>query len=114
MTHRGKDLSRREFVKLGGSVAASLRFGGIRLAARVAKVADVIVVGAGSFGCNTAWHLHQKGLSVLVVEAAAAPATFTTHGAAGFVSSWSAVHVKEWGQNEWYLQRYGIDFYTRL
>jgi glycine/D-amino acid oxidase-like deaminating enzyme len=114
MSRRGKDLPRREFVKPGGSLAASLGFGGIRLAAAGAKVADVIVVGAGSFGCNTAWHLRQKGLSVLVVEVVEAPATFTTHRAAGFVSSWSAVHVKEWGQNECYRQRYGIDFYTRL
>ena len=114
MSRRGKDPSRREFVKLGGSLAASLGFGGIRLAATGSKVGDVIVIGSGSFGCNTAWHLREKGLSVLVVESAEAPATFTTHGAAGFVSSWSAVHVKEWGRNEWYLQRYGIDFYTRL
>jgi sarcosine oxidase, subunit beta len=109
-----RHISRRSFVRLGSGIAGSLAFGGIRLAAAGSKIADVIVIGAGSFGCNTAWHLREIGLSVLIVEAAKAPATFTTHGAAGFVSSWSSVHVEQWGQNEWYLQRYGIDFYTRL
>jgi glycine/D-amino acid oxidase-like deaminating enzyme len=114
MTSSKKDISRRTFVRLGSGMAASLAFGEIPLAAAGPKIADVIVIGAGSFGCNTAWHLREMGLSVVVVEAAKAPATFTTHGAAGFVSSWSSVHVEQWGQNEWYLQRYGIDFYTRL
>jgi sarcosine oxidase subunit beta len=114
MTFRHEPISRRKFVKSSGALAASLAFGGIRLKPSGTRLADVIVVGAGSFGCNTAWHLREKGLSVLVVESSKAPALLTTQGAAGFVSLWSSVHVEPWGQNEWYLQRYGIDFYTRL
>lgn len=114
MSGNQREFSRRSFVKYGGGLAASLAMGRICLKAAGPKAADVIVIGAGSFGCNTAWHLREKGLSVLVVEAAKGPAQFTTQGAAGFVSSWSTVHVREWGQIEWYLQRYGIDFYTRL
>jgi len=113
MTHRRR-VSRRQFVKLGGRATATLALSELSVRAAGPQDADVIVVGAGSFGCNTAWHLHEKGVSVLVLEAASSPASQTTKSAAGFVSSWSAVHVKEWGQNEWYLQRYGIEFYARL
>jgi len=43
-------------VKLGGTLTAFLVFGGIQLVSAEAKAADVIVIGTGSFGCNTAWH----------------------------------------------------------
>jgi glycine/D-amino acid oxidase-like deaminating enzyme len=115
MTENSRKVSRRGFVKAGGTLlAGSLASLSISVAKAGPGTADVIVIGAGSFGCNTAWHLSQKGLDVLVLDSAAAPASFTTRGAAGFVSSWSTVHVKQWGKNEWFLQRYGIDFYTRL
>jgi len=75
---------------------------------------DVIVIGSGSFGCGTAWHLRERGLEVLVLDAAEGPATQASRAAAGFVSSWSVVHEPAWGRIEWEMQRYGIDFYTRL
>jgi sarcosine oxidase subunit beta len=110
-----KKVSRRSFVRLGGTLfAGSLLPSNVSIASAGPRTAQVIVIGAGSFGCNTAWHLRQKGLDVLVLESAVGPATFTTKSAAGFVSSWSTVHVREWGKNEWFLQRYGIDFYTSL
>ena len=44
---------------------------------------DVVVVGAGVVGCNTAWHLRQRGLRVTVVEARSTAAAQATNGAAG-------------------------------
>ena len=76
--------------------------------------ADVIVVGAGAFGCNAAWHLRRRGLEVLVVEAVDRPATQATGAAAGFVAQFSSVHHSEWGEVEWGMQRYGIGFYSDL
>jgi len=79
-----------------------------------ADVPDAIVIGAGSLGCNTAWHLRQRGLNVLVLEAKEAAASQSTNGAAGFVASWSEIHASNWKKTAWEMQRYGIDFYTRL
>lgn len=59
--------------------------------------ADVIVVGAGAFGCNAAWQLRGRGLEVLVVDAVDRPATQATGAAAGFVGLFSTVHHSEWG-----------------
>ncbi len=78
------------------------------------READVIVVGAGALGCHAAHHLRQRGLDVLVLEAAAGPARQTTRAAAGFVASFSCVHRPEWGAVEWQMQQYGIEFYSRL
>jgi len=76
--------------------------------------ADVIIVGAGAFGCNAAWHLRRRGLEVLVVDAVDQPATQATGAAAGFVAQFSIIHHSEWGQAEWGMQRYGIEFYSDL
>lgn len=76
--------------------------------------ADVIVVGAGALGCNAAWHLQEAGLDVLVIDAEDGPAHQTTRAAAGFVSRWSAVHIRPWDSTHWQMENYGIDFYTRL
>ena len=46
---------------------------------------DVIVVGAGLAGLGTAWHLGQRGLRVLVLEAADQPSTEATAQNAGMV-----------------------------
>jgi sarcosine oxidase, subunit beta len=112
-------LSRRKV--LAGMVTAPVIFAGsgefFQVAAAAESAADspdVIVIGAGAIGCSTAWHLRQRGLNVLVVEAQATPASQSTGGAAGFVSLWSGVHADFWKQTEWELQRYGIDFYTQL
>ena len=75
---------------------------------------DAIVIGAGSIGCNTAWHLRQRGLRVLVLNAQEMPASQSTNGAAGFVASWSVIHIGNWKKTEWEMQRYGIDFYSQL
>lgn len=124
-----KHISRRKFVKLAGGATAVLaagkspdavwlgQWGHAKDALRSGgddQAAEVIVVGAGAFGCSTAWHLARKGISVLVLEATSEPASQTTRGGAGFVASWSSVHVKEWGKTEWQMQRYGIDFYAQL
>src|SRR5690242_3051055 len=112
-------LSRRKV--LAGMVASPVIFAGggnfISVAAGAENSADspdAIVIGAGAIGCNTAWHLRQRGLKVLVVEAQATAASQSTGGAAGFVSLWSGVHAEFWKKTEWELQRYGIDFYTQL
>lgn len=75
---------------------------------------DVIVIGAGAIGCATAWHLHQQGLSVQVLEAQPQPATQTTRAAAGFVCLWSEINNVTWHEPEHAMQRYGIDFYRQL
>src|SRR5690349_15612253 len=73
---------------------------------RSADSLDAIVIGAGAIGCNTAWHLRQRGLNVLVLEAQGAPASQSTNGAAGFVSAWSVIHIGAWKKTEWEMQRY--------
>jgi sarcosine oxidase, subunit beta len=75
---------------------------------------DIIVIGAGVTGCCLAWHLHQSGLKVQVLEAQRQPATQTTGAAAGFVAHWSYINNPTWHQNEWAMQRYGIEFYRQL
>ena len=99
---------RRRVLKFGAGAAAWLAFG------RSVNKADAIVIGAGASGCNVAWHLRQKGLSVLVLEATSGPATQASKNAAGFVAHWSAVHVANWGKNEWEMQHYGIKFCARM
>lgn len=76
--------------------------------------ADAIVIGAGAFGCNAAWHLAKRGQRVVLLEAEEAPATQASRAAAGFISSWSIVHQPSWQVNEWQMQRYGLKFYTQL
>jgi glycine/D-amino acid oxidase-like deaminating enzyme len=76
--------------------------------------ADVIVIGAGAFGCNAAWHLRQRGVNVLVLEAMPAPATQATRAAAGFIANFATIHREDWEEVEWRMQQYGIEFYTRL
>ena len=75
---------------------------------------DAIVVGAGAIGCSTAWHLAKRGQKVLVLEAHSDAAMQSTNGAGGFVASWSQIHIAAWQKTEWEMQRYGIEFYTRL
>ena len=103
---------RRRILQLGGAAVVSMataRAWGTAANRRP----DAIVVGAGASGCNVAWHLRAKGLTVQVLEAGAGPATQASHNAAGFVAHWSAVHVAAWDKTEWQMQHYGIDFYTR-
>jgi glycine/D-amino acid oxidase-like deaminating enzyme len=78
------------------------------------KPVDVIVIGAGVVGCNTAWQLRARGLSVAVVEARATAASQASQGAAGFVASWSGFYVAYWGHTEWQMQQYGKEFYRRF
>jgi glycine/D-amino acid oxidase-like deaminating enzyme len=78
------------------------------------RQADIIVVGAGALGCQAAWHLRQRGLDVLVLDAAAGPALQTTQAAAGFVANFSTIHRENWQEVEWHMQQYGIEFYTHL
>ena len=101
-------LSRRKFV----TGLTTLAIAAPQLAA--AAKPDVLVVGAGSLGCNAAWHLRNMGLSVTVLEASAAPAQQASGAAAGFVANWSALHVPRWGSTEHTMQTYGINFYTAL
>ncbi len=75
---------------------------------------DAVVIGAGVLGCNAAWHLQERGCRVLVLDEARGPATRTTRAAAGFVCLFSTIHRQEWGQTEWLMQDYGIEFYSRL
>jgi glycine/D-amino acid oxidase-like deaminating enzyme len=79
-----------------------------------ADEADVIIIGAGLFGCNTPWHMHERERKVLVLEAQDEPATKATHAGASFLARWSAVHVPRWDNTESDMQVYGISFYTRL
>jgi glycine/D-amino acid oxidase-like deaminating enzyme len=85
-----------------------------RLELPAAKSFDFIVIGAGSIGCNTAWHLGKRGQKVLVIDAQPTPASQSTNGAAGFVASWSLIHQGAWKKTEWEMQRYGIEFYSGL
>ena len=76
--------------------------------------ADVIVVGAGAFGCSVAWHLRDRGQDVLVLETMPAPATQATRAAAGFVANFATIHRGDWQAIEWGMEQYGIAFYTGL
>ena len=103
---------RRRILQLGGAAVVSMATTRVWSQGATGRP-DAIVVGAGASGCNVAWHLRAKGLSVQVLEAAGGPATQASHNAAGFVAHWSAVHVGAWDRTEWQMQHYGIDFYTR-
>lgn len=105
-------IKRRHALRMGGAAVAAVAIGGA-FGRQAARTPDAIVVGAGATGCNVAWHLLERGHSVLVLEANAGPATQASHNAAGFVAHWSAVHVAAWGRTEWQMQHYGINFYTR-
>lgn len=109
-------ISRRHFVRLwGGATAATIAAKGSKAASSSnAKNADVIIIGAGSFGVNTAWHLHERGKKVLVLEAAAAPASQASRAGAGFIAYWAGIVVDQWAKPEWEIERYGIQFYSRL
>ena len=74
----------------------------------------VIVIGAGSIGCATAWHLRNRGLEVILLDAANGPATQASGASAGFVAHWSTHFIQSWGAVEWAMQDYGIRFYTDL
>ena len=65
-------VDRRGFTKglgLGGLLAASPAFARKAAKPAPAKGLDVIVLGAGIAGLNTAWLLEQQGLKVAVLEA---------------------------------------------
>jgi glycine/D-amino acid oxidase-like deaminating enzyme len=75
--------------------------------------ADVLVVGAGSFGLNTADHLVEMGLTVRVVERDRIAGATSTCGA-GFVGTWGSGMVHGLGAPEVELELYGVDFYSKL
>lgn len=52
----------------------------------LAKPASAIVIGAGIAGCQTAWHLAQKGVHVTVLERHGNVATEATGNVAGVIS----------------------------
>jgi glycine/D-amino acid oxidase-like deaminating enzyme len=74
----------------------------------------MIEVRSNNDSHQAAWHLRQRGLDVLVLEAASGPALQTTRTAAGFVPNFSTIHVENWRDVEWHVQQYGIEFYTNL
>jgi glycine/D-amino acid oxidase-like deaminating enzyme len=108
-----KQISRGHFVRLGGATA-SVALGKTSDTATAPSEVDVIIVGARSFCCSTAWHQHERGRKVVVLEARDRPATQASHTGASFVVRWSSVHIPGWGKTEWEMQVYGIDFYKRL
>ena len=62
--------TRRGFVKaVGASVVAAGLAPPRAYAAAAGDAYDVVVVGAGTFGAWTAWHLRQRGRKVLLVDA---------------------------------------------
>jgi len=109
-----KLISRRQFVRLWSGATASVAMGRATGGLRAEARADAIVIGAGSFGCNTAWHLHERGRKVLVLEAAPGPATQASRAGAGFIAYWAGIVMPQWTKTEWEIERYGIEFYTRL
>ena len=65
-------MKRREFLSASGIGVASLSLGlsGVRLAkAQTAASPDVIVIGAGTFGAWTAFHLNRLGAKVTLIDA---------------------------------------------
>jgi glycine/D-amino acid oxidase-like deaminating enzyme len=74
---------------------------------------DVLVVGGGSFGLNTANHLNQLGVEVRVVERDRLAGATTTCGA-GFIAYFAGGMVADWGPEEVALEGYAIDYYTKL
>ncbi|MGH2937847.1 MAG: NAD(P)/FAD-dependent oxidoreductase [Solirubrobacterales bacterium] len=74
---------------------------------------DVLIVGGGSFGLNTANHLNQLGIETRVVERDRLAGATTTCGA-GFVGFFSAGLAANWGPEEVALESYAIDYYTHL
>ena len=65
-------MNRRDFLSASGASLAGVSMGlqGTRSAkAQTATSADVIVVGSGTFGAWTAYHLNRKGAKVMLVDA---------------------------------------------
>ena len=108
-----RKLPRREVAKIGG-IASAVAPVGKGLSRAAARDSDVIVIGAGASGSNTAWHLRQSNRSVLVLEAGPVAASEASRAAAGFVAHWSGLQNKGWGRTEWQMEDYGIQFYTNL
>jgi monomeric sarcosine oxidase len=70
---RAREQDRRTFLGTLGASALALRgaaaaAGGQGVSAASGSSYDVVVVGAGSFGAWTAWHLRAAGKSVLLVD----------------------------------------------
>jgi sarcosine oxidase subunit beta len=55
----------------------------LRIADRLPRTADLVVVGAGVVGCATAFYATAAGLRTVVLEARPRPATLTTAAASG-------------------------------
>ncbi|MEM1264071.1 MAG: FAD-dependent oxidoreductase [Pseudomonadota bacterium] len=65
-------MDRRKFLKTTGAGLAAITTGlaGVRPAkAQTSSSADVIVIGAGTFGAWTAYHLNQRGANVQLIDA---------------------------------------------
>ncbi len=76
---------------------------------------QVIIVGAGILGWSTAIHLQQHGIQRIAVVDCVEPAHATTGAGAGFVGAWAAgFGPSTWGDAEFALEQYSLDFYRTL
>lgn len=76
---------------------------------------QVIIVGAGILGWSTAIHLQQHGIQRIAVVDCVEPAHATTGAGAGFVGAWAAgFGPSTWGDAEFSLEQYSLDFYRTL
>lgn len=76
---------------------------------------QVIIVGAGILGWSTAIHLQQHGIQRIAVVDCVEPAQATTGAGAGFVGAWAAgFGPSTWGDAEFALEQYSLDFYRTL
>lgn len=94
----------------------------IRMSHRRARIMaqhfDMIIVGGGVLGWSTAYHLatHPAGASRTIAVIDRYPAATATTGAgAGFVGAWAAgFGPSTWGQAEFDLEQYSLEFYRTL
>jgi glycine/D-amino acid oxidase-like deaminating enzyme len=76
---------------------------------------QVIIVGAGILGWSTAIHLQKHGVQRIAVVDRVAPAQATTGAGAGFVGAWAAgFGPQTWGEAEYAIEQYSLDFYRTL
>ena len=76
---------------------------------------QVIIVGAGILGWSTAIHLQRLGIQRIAVIDRVEPAHATTGAGAGFVGAWAAgFGPSTWGDAEFALEQYSLDFYRTL
>lgn len=76
--------------------------------------AEIIVVGAGSLGVNTAYQLLRQGVRDVLLVDKDLPGYGTSNAGAGYVGPIAAGWTEDWGAAELDVEFYGMEFYAAL